>query len=103
MILRANFERSSMNKSIILAAVVSAFALGSWIAPAWAQDYATCEAKAVTKTTGTPFAGASKTSSINKCMQPVCEAKAANALDKNGKKLAGATKNSFMKKCLKGG
>jgi hypothetical protein len=72
-------------------------------APASAQTCQECEAKAVSKTTGTPLAGASKISSINKCMRAPCEAKAANALDRNGKKLAGATKNSFMAKCLKGG
>ena len=89
-----------MNKSIILAAVVSAFALSSWIAPASAQDLATCQAQAVAKTTGKPLTGASKTASINKCMRSTCEAK---AIDKNGKKLAGAAKNSFMAKCQKGG
>ena len=55
---------------------------------------------AVTKTTGKPLTGASKTSFIDKCMRSTCESK---AIDKNGKKLAGAAKNSFMAKCSKGG
>jgi hypothetical protein len=85
-------------KSIILAAVVSAFALGSMAAPASAQDTASCQAKAVSKD-GKPLSGAAKTSSINKCMRDSCEAK---AVDKNGKKLSGAAKTSFLKKCEAG-
>jgi hypothetical protein len=89
-----------MTKSIILAAVVSAFAFGSMAASASAQDYATCQAQAVAKTTGKPLAGASKAAFINKCMRNTCESQ---AVSKTGKKLAGAAKNSFMAKCLKGG
>jgi hypothetical protein len=95
MITLTNLEERSMNKSIILAAVVSAFALGSMTAPASAQSMSACEAKAVSKD-GKPLSGAAKTSSINKCMKDSCEAK---AIDKNGKKLAGAAKTSFLKKC----
>lgn len=87
-------------KALTLALFVSAFTLGSISAPVAAQDYKTCEAQAVAKTTGKPLTGASKTASINKCMRAGCEAK---AVDKNGKKLAGAAKNSVMAKCLKGG
>lgn len=90
-------------KTLALALLVPAFALCSTIAPASAQTYQQCEAKAVTKTTGKALTGVSKTSSINKCMRAPCEAQAAKAVDKNGKKLAGPTKNSFMAKCLKGG
>jgi len=84
-------------KSIILAGVVSAFALASLLAaaPASAQTMASCEAKAVSKD-GKPLSGAAKTSSVKKCMRDSCEA---NAVDKNGKKLAGAAKTSFLKKC----
>ncbi|HWE76113.1 MAG TPA: hypothetical protein VG328_23330 [Stellaceae bacterium] len=88
-----------MKKSIILAAVVSAFAFGSITAPASAQSMSACEAKAVSKD-GKPLSGAAKTSSVNKCMRTACEA---NAIDKNGKKLAGAAKASFLKKCEAGG
>jgi hypothetical protein len=85
-------------KTFALALLVSAFALGSFTAPASAQDMASCQAKAVTKD-GKPLSGAAKTSSINKCMKDSCEA---NAIDKNGKKLAGAAKTSFLKKCEAG-
>jgi hypothetical protein len=90
-------------KGVAIALLVSALAFTSMTVPTSAQTYQECEAKAVSKTKGTPLTGASKTSSINKCLQAPCEAKAATAVDRNGKKLAGATKNSFMKKCLKGG
>lgn len=89
-----------MKKSIIVAALVSAFAIGLTTVSASAQDMATCQAQAVAKTTGKPLTGASKTAFISKCMRTTCEA---NAIDKNGKKLAGAAKNSFMAKCQKGG
>ena len=87
-------------KLMATALFVSLFTTGSMSVPASAQDLATCQAQAVTKTTGKPLNGASKTSFVNKCMRSTCEAK---AVDKNGKKLAGAAKNSFMAKCSKGG
>jgi hypothetical protein len=77
-------------KRIILAALITAFAVGS----AMAQS---CESKAVSKD-GKPLAGAAKTSFIKKCKQDACEGK---AISKDGKPLSGAAKNSFMTKCEK--
>ncbi len=76
-------------KRIVLAALISAFAVGS------AMAQATCESKAVGKD-GKPLAGAAKTSFLKKCKADACEGK---AVDKNGKPLAGAAKASFLKKC----
>ena len=89
-------------KAFALALFVSAFALGSMAAPASAQDMASCQAKAVSKD-GKPLVGAAKTSSVNKCMQPVKTACAAKAVDQNGKHLVGAAKNSNIQKCMRGG
>lgn len=89
-----------MKNSIVLAAVVSAFALGSIATTASAQDRAACEAQAVTKTTSQPLVGKAKIASVSRCMREVCEPK---AVDKKGKKLAGQAKNSFMRKCEKTG
>jgi len=75
-------------KRIILAALITSFAVGS----AMAQS---CETKAVSKD-GKPLAGAAKTSFIKKC----CET---SAVSKDGKPLAGAAKTSFVTKCEKGG
>jgi hypothetical protein len=75
-------------KRIILAALITSFAVGS----AMAQS---CETKAVSKD-GKPLAGAAKTSFIKKC----CET---SAVSKDGKPLAGAAKTSFITKCEKGG
>jgi hypothetical protein len=75
-------------KRIILAALITSFAVGS----AMAQS---CESKAVSKD-GKPLAGAAKTSFIKKC----CET---SAVSKDGKPLAGAAKTSFITKCEKGG
>ncbi len=77
-------------KRILLAALITSFAIGSALAQS-------CESKAVSKD-GKPLAGAAKTSFIKKCKSDACEAK---AIDKNGKPLAGAAKNSFMAKCEK--
>jgi hypothetical protein len=77
-------------KRIMLAALITAFAVGS----AMAQS---CESKAVSKD-GKPLAGAAKTSFIKKCKQDACEGK---AISKDGKPLSGAAKNSFMTKCEK--
>jgi len=79
-------------KSIILAATVAIFAMGS----AMAQE--TCESKAMSKE-GKPLAGAAKTSFMKKCMEDSCSTK---AVSKDGKPLAGAAKTSFMKKCEMG-
>ncbi len=81
-----------MMKRILLAAMVSAFAIGS----ALAQE--TCDSKAVGKD-GKPLAGAAKTSFMKKCMADDCATKAVGS---DGKALAGAAKTSFMKKCEKG-
>jgi hypothetical protein len=77
-------------KRIMLAALITAFAVGS----AMAQS---CESKAMGKD-GKPLAGAAKTSFVKKCKQDTCEAK---AMGKDGKPLAGAAKTSFMTKCEK--
>ena len=79
-------------KRLFLAALLSAFALGS----AMAQD--TCESKAVSKD-GKPLAGAAKASFMKKCKADSCGAKAVSS---EGKKLVGAARNSFMKKCETG-
>jgi hypothetical protein len=81
-----------MIKRILLAAVVTAFAIGS----AFAQD--SCESKAVGKD-GKPLSGAAKTSFMKKCTTEACETKAVGS---DGKKLSGAAKTSFMKKCQSG-
>ena len=80
-------------KRIFLAAIITAFALGS----AAAQE--SCDSKAVGKD-GKPLAGAAKTSFMKKCMADSCATKAVSA---DGKPLAGAAKTSFMKKCESGG
>ena len=77
-------------KRLILAALITSFAVGS----AMAQS---CESKAVSKD-GKPLSGAAKTSFIKKCKLDACEGK---AMSKDGKPLAGAAKNSFMAKCEK--
>jgi hypothetical protein len=76
-------------KRILLAAMITAFALGSAVA----QE--SCETKAVGKD-GKALAGAAKTSFMKKCMAETCATKAVSA---DGKPLAGAAKSSFMKKC----
>jgi hypothetical protein len=81
-----------MMKRILLAAMVTAFALGSAVA----QE--SCDSKAVGKD-GKPLAGAAKTSFMKKCMADSCAAKAVSS---DGKPLAGAAKTSFMKKCERG-
>ncbi|HEX9469437.1 MAG TPA: hypothetical protein VF957_07830 [Bradyrhizobium sp.] len=81
-----------MMKRILLAAMISAFAIGSAVA----QE--TCDSKAVGKD-GKPLAGAAKTSFMKKCMADDCATKAVGS---DGKALAGAAKTSFMKKCEKG-
>ena len=77
-------------KRIILAALITSFAVGSALAQS-------CESKAVSKD-GKPLSGAAKTSFVKKCKQDACEGK---AVGKDGKPLAGAAKNSFMTKCEK--
>ena len=74
-------------KRIILAALITSFAVGS----AMAQS---CESKAVSKD-GKPLAGAAKTSFIKKC----CET---SAVSKDGKPLAGAAKTSYVTKMREG-
>jgi hypothetical protein len=81
-------KQEATMKRIILAALITSFAVGS----AMAQS---CESKAVSKD-GKPLAGAAKTSFIKKC----CET---SAVSKDGKPLAGAAKTSFITKCEKGG
>jgi len=77
-------------KRIILAAVITSFAVGT----AMAQS---CESKAVSAE-GKPLHGAAKTSFLRKCKRDACESKAVSA---EGKPLHGAAKNSFMAKCKK--
>jgi len=83
-------EEMKMMKRIILAALITSFAVGS----AMAQS---CETKAVSKD-GKALAGAAKNSFVKKCKEDACESK---AISKDGKPLAGAAKNSFMTKCEK--
>jgi hypothetical protein len=78
-------------KRIMLAAAISAFAMGSALAQT------TCETQAVGKD-GSALAGAAKASFLKKCKADACTGK---AVDTNGKALAGAAKASFLKKCLK--
>ena len=77
-------------KRIILALVISSFAVGSAMA-------ASCESMAVSKD-GKALSGAAKNSFVNKCKMDACEGK---AVSKDGKPLSGAAKNSFMTKCEK--
>ena len=77
-------------RRIILAALITSFAVGSALAQS-------CETKAMGKD-GKPLAGAAKTSFMKKCKQDACEGK---AIGKDGKPLSGAAKNSFMTKCEK--
>jgi hypothetical protein len=77
-------------KRIVLALLITSFAVGS----AMAQS---CETRAVSKE-GKPLTGAAKTSFIKKCKVDACATK---AVSKDGKPLSGAAKNSFMKKCAK--
>ena len=77
-------------KRIILAAVITSFAVGT----AMAQS---CESKAVSAE-GKPLHGAAKTSFLRKCKRDACESKAVSAEEKP---LHGAAKNSFMAKCKK--
>lgn len=79
-------------KSILIAVLLSTFAVGS----AMAQQ--SCESKAVGKD-GKPLSGAAKTSFIQKCKKDACEPKAVGS---NGKKLSGAAYKSFMDKCESG-
>ncbi len=79
-------------KRILLAAMITAFAIGSAVA----QE--SCATKAVGKD-GKPLAGAAKTSFMKKCMTDTCATKAVGS---DGKPLAGAAKTSFMTKCEKG-
>ena len=80
-------------KSLLIAALVSLFAIGSALGPGTA-----CESKAVGKD-GKPLTGAAKTSFMKKCKTEACEPKAVGS---DGKKLSGAAKASFMKKCQAG-
>jgi hypothetical protein len=78
-------------KRIMLAALISAFAVSS------AMAQATCESKAMSKD-GKALVGAAKTSFMKKCKRDACAGK---AVSKDGKPLAGAAKRSFMQKCEK--
>lgn len=83
--------RGRAMKRIILAAVISCFAIST----AMAQS---CESRAVGKD-NRPLHGAAKTSFVKKCKRDACEPK---AIGKDGKPLHGAAKKSFMTKCEKG-
>jgi hypothetical protein len=78
-------------KRLCIAAIITAFAIGSAMA-------ASCESQAVGKN-GKPLSGAAKTSFVKKCKQDACAPK---AMGKDGKPLKGAAKTSFMKKCEEG-
>jgi hypothetical protein len=80
-------------RTMLFAALFTAFALGAGASPAFAQE--SCKSKAIGKD-GKPLAGAALNSFMAKCAKDACEPK---AIDKNGKPLAGAAKDSFMKKC----
>jgi hypothetical protein len=82
-------SRREIMKHILLAALMSALAVGS------AMAQGTCESRAVAKD-GAPLAGAAKASFLKKCKADTCKVE---AVDKNGKPLAGAAKASFLKKC----
>jgi uncharacterized cupredoxin-like copper-binding protein len=75
-------------KRILLAALITSFAIGS----AMAQS---CATKAVGKD-GKALAGAAKTSFMKKCCDD-------SAMSKDGKPLSGAAKTSYVKKCAEGG
>jgi hypothetical protein len=75
-------------KRIILAALITSFAVGS----AMAQS---CATKAVGKD-GKALAGAAKTSFMKKCRED-------SAVSKDGKPLSGAAKTSSVNKCMTGG
>jgi hypothetical protein len=77
-------------KPIILAALITSFAIST----AMAQS---CESRAVSSD-GKPLHGAAKTSFVKKCKKDACESKAVSS---EGKPLYGAAKNSFMAKCKK--
>ena len=77
-------------KRILLAALITSFAVGSALAQS-------CETKAVGKD-GKALSGAAKSSFVKKCKHDACEGK---AMGSNGKPLAGAAKKSFMTKCEK--
>ncbi|MGB8577528.1 MAG: hypothetical protein WCD56_13305 [Pseudolabrys sp.] len=77
-------------KHIVLAALITSFAIGT----AMAQS---CESRAVSSD-GKPLHGAAKTSFVKKCKKDACESKAVSS---EGKPLYGAAKNSFMAKCKK--
>ena len=80
-------------RTMLFAALFTAFALGAVTTPSFAQE--SCKSKAIGKD-GKPLAGAALNSFMAKCTKDACEP---NAIDKNGKPLAGAAKSSFMKKC----
>ena len=75
-------------KRILLAVVMTSFAIGS----AFAQS---CSTQAMSKE-GKSLAGAAKASFIKRCCEDA-------AVSKDGKPLSGAAKKSFVTKCQKGG
>jgi len=77
-------------RRIILAALITCFAVGT----AAAQS---CESKAVSAD-GKALHGAAKTSFVKKCKRDACAGQAVSA---EGKPLHGAAKNSFMAKCMR--
>jgi hypothetical protein len=74
-------------KRFLVAAMISAIALGSAVA----QEACKAESK-----DGKPLTGAAATSHMKKCCTD-------NAVSKDGKPLTGAAKNSSIKKCMAGG
>jgi hypothetical protein len=82
-------------KRLMLAMLVTAFAVGSAIAQAPPAAQGSCESKAVSKD-GKPLAGAAKKSFLTKCKRDACSPKAVGS---DGKPLVGAAKKSFLTKC----
>ena len=101
MIASLTLEEGSVKASIVLTAFVTAFALGSMVAPASAQSMSACEAKAVDRH-GDALKGAARTSNINKCMRTACTAQVDGTKDPNGHKYVGAVRTNMINKCMKG-
>jgi hypothetical protein len=82
-------------KRVMLAMLITVFAVGSAVAQAPAAAPGSCESKAVGKD-GKALAGAAKKSFLTKCKRDACAPKAVGS---DGRPLDGAAKASFMAKC----
>jgi hypothetical protein len=83
-------------KRIILALVISSFAVSSAMAAT-----KSCASMAVGQD-GKALTGDAKTSYVDACKKKWEDACDAKAVSKGGKALSGAARKSFMAKCLKG-